>query len=120
MTEGDSKPPQPIERNTGPAPEMPLREVHKLPSTAILDGIYAGRIHNPEALRAYVLRQRTEFLQAHPGRESELDGPGEIGRWHRLVYSDTADEYTARTSARPCCSEASFLPRLEICRSNWA
>ena len=94
MTEGDSKPPQPIEGNTGPAPDMPLREVHKLPSTAILDGIYAGRIRNPEALRAYVLRQRTEFLQAHPGRESELDGPGKIGRWHRLVYSDTADEYT--------------------------
>jgi hypothetical protein len=94
MTEGNPKPIRPSEGNTGPAPELPLREVHKLPSNAILDGIYAGRIHNPEALRAYVLRQRTEFLQAHPDRSDEPDAPSEIGRWHRLVYSDTADEYS--------------------------
>jgi hypothetical protein len=94
MTEGNPKPSQPSEHNTGPVPEMPLREVYKLSSQAILDGIWQGRIRHPEALRGYVLRQRTEFLQAHPDREDELDGPGDIGRWHRLVHSDTADEYT--------------------------
>src|SRR5688572_3199682 len=94
MTEGESQPKVPFERNTVPTPEMPLGEVHKLPSNAIPDGIYAGRIRNPEAVRAYFLRQRTEFLEANPDRGDELDEPGEIGRWHRLVYSDTADEYT--------------------------
>jgi hypothetical protein len=93
MTEGNPGPSQPNERKLGPAPDMPLREVYKLPSQAILDGIYAGRIGNPEALRAYFIRQRTEFLQTHPGREHELDGPGEIGRWHGLVHSETVDEY---------------------------
>jgi hypothetical protein len=94
MTEGNPKPIQPSEGNTGPAPEVPLREVYKLPSQAILEGIWQGQIRNPEALRGYFLRQRTEYLQAHPDRESELDGPGEIGRWNRLVHSDTVDEYT--------------------------
>jgi hypothetical protein len=94
MTEGNPKPSEPIKENAGPAPEMPLREVHKLPSQVILDGIHARRIRHPEALRGYFLRRRTEFLQAHPDREGELDGPGEFGRGHRLVYSDTADEYT--------------------------
>src|SRR5687768_112440 len=89
MTEGNPKPSEPIIENAGPAPEMPLREVHKLPSQVILDGIHAGRIRHPEALRGYFLRRRTEFLQAHPDREGELDGPGEFGRGHRLVYSDT-------------------------------
>ena len=72
---------------------MSLREVYKLPSRAILDGIYAGRINNPEALRGYFLSQRTEFLHAHPDREDELNGPGEIGRRNQLVYSNTAAEY---------------------------
>jgi hypothetical protein len=93
MTEGISKPLQLKEQQAGPRPELPAREVFKLPSQAILDGIWQGQIKDPNAMRAYVLRQRTEFLQSHPDRESELDGPGEIGRWHRLVYSDTADEY---------------------------
>jgi hypothetical protein len=65
----------------------------KLPSQAILDGIYAGSIQDPDAVRGYFIRRRTEFLQAHPDRKKELDGPGEIGRWHGLVYSETADEY---------------------------
>src|SRR3954469_20841068 len=98
MTEGSPKPSQPSERNTGPSPELPLREVYKLPSGAILDGIWQGRIRNPEALRGYFLRQRTEFLQAHPDRESELDGPGQIGRWHGLVHSDTVEEYAGLAS----------------------
>jgi hypothetical protein len=93
MTEEISKPIQLKEQQAGPRPELPAREVFKLPSQAILDGIWQGQIKDPNAMRAYVLRQRTEFLQSHPDRESELDGPGEIGRWHRLVYSDTADEY---------------------------
>jgi hypothetical protein len=93
MTEGIPKPIQPKEQQPGPRPELPIREVFKLPSQAILNGIWQGQIKDPNAMRAYVLRQATEFLQAHPDRESELDGPGEIGRWHRLVYSDTADEY---------------------------
>jgi len=93
MTEELPKPLQPKEQQAGPRPELPTRELFKLPSQAILDGIWQGQIKDPNAMRAYVLRQRTEFLQAHPDRESELDGPGEIGRWHRLVYSDTADEY---------------------------
>jgi hypothetical protein len=93
MTEGLPRPRQPKEQPAGPRPELPTREVFKLPSQAILDGIWQGQIKDPNAMRAYVLRQRTEFLQAHPDREAELDGPGEIGRWHRLVYSDTAEEY---------------------------
>jgi hypothetical protein len=93
MTEGLPKPLQLKEQQAGPRPELPTREVFKLPSQAILEGIWQGQIKDPNAMRAYVLRQRTEFLQAHPDREAELDGPGEIGRWHRLVYSDTADEY---------------------------
>jgi hypothetical protein len=98
MTEGNPTPSQPSERNTGPTPELPLREVYKLPSQAILDGIWQGRIRNPEALRGYFLRQRTEFLQAHPDRESELDGPGQIGQWHGLVHSDTVEEYAGLAS----------------------
>jgi hypothetical protein len=93
MTEGLPKPVQPKEQQAGPRPELPTREIFKLPSQAILDGIWQGQIKDPNAIRAYVLRQRTEFLQTHPDREAELDGPGEIGRWHRLVYSDTAGEY---------------------------
>src|SRR5215213_1861376 len=93
MTEALPKPVQLKEQQAGPRPELPTREVFKLPSQTILNGIWQGQIKDPNAIRAYVLRQRTEFLQAHPDRESALDGPGEIGRWHRLVYSDTADEY---------------------------
>src|SRR3954452_2938303 len=85
--------PQPRNQEPGPRPELPLREVYKLGSQAILDGIYAGRIGNPEALRAYFIRQRTEFLQEHPGGEAALDRPGPIGRWHGLVHSDTVEEY---------------------------
>src|SRR3954449_3901587 len=90
--------PQPGKQEQGSRPELPLREVYKLPSQAILDGIYAGRIGNPEALRAYFLRQRTEFLQQHPNGEATLDKPGPIGRWHGLVHSDTAEEYSGLAS----------------------
>src|SRR3954471_23996973 len=90
--------PQPRRQETGPTPELPLREVYKLPSRAILDGIYTGRIGNPEALRAYFLRQRSEFLQEHPDQEHELDEPGTIGRWHGLVHSDTVEEYSGLAS----------------------
>src|SRR4051794_19470333 len=90
--------PQPRKQETGPTPELPLREVYKLGSQAILDGIYARRIGNPEALRAYFIRQRTEFLQQHPDGEATLDKPGPIGRWHGLVHSDTVEEYTGLAS----------------------
>src|SRR4051794_9237876 len=73
--------PQPGKQEQGPRPELPLREVYKLGSQAILDGIYQGRIGNPEALRAYFIRQRTEFLQEHPDGEAALDRP----RAHRPV-----------------------------------
>jgi hypothetical protein len=86
MTERNPQPSQPIERNTGPTPDMPLRGVYKLPSQAILEGIWQGRIRNPEAMRGYFLSRRNEFLRAHPHRADELDGPGETGRWERLVY----------------------------------
>src|SRR3954469_2333605 len=98
MTEGLPRPSQPREQQPGSTPELPLREVYKLPSQTILDGIYAGRVKNPEALRAYFLRQRTEYLQAHPGGEAALDRPGPIGRWHGLVHSDTAEEYAGLAS----------------------
>ena len=74
---------------------MPIDEVFKLPSQAILEGIWQGRIRNPEAMRGYFLSRRNEFLRAHPHRADELDGPGEIGRWERLVYSNTAAEGNA-------------------------
>src|SRR4051794_5554975 len=90
--------PQPRKQETGPTPELPLREVYKLGSQAILDGIYARRIGNPEALRAYFIRQRTEFLQQHPDGEAELDRPGPIGRWHGLVHADTVAEYAGLAS----------------------
>src|SRR5438309_6728161 len=90
--------PQPRRQETGPTPELPLHEVYKLPSQLILDGIYAGRIGNPEALRAYFLRERTEFLQQHPDGEAALDRPGPIGRWHGLVHSDTVEEYAGLAS----------------------
>src|SRR3954454_20512206 len=90
--------PQPRNQEPGPRPELPLREVYKLPSQTILDGIYAGRVRNPEALRAYFIRQRTEYLQAHPDGEAALDRPGPIGRWHGLVHSDTAEEYAGLAS----------------------
>src|SRR3954466_11370242 len=90
--------PQPRRQEAGSRPELPLREVYKLGSQAILDGIYTGRIGNPEALRAYFIRQRTEFLQAHPDGEAALDRPGPIGRWHGLVHSDTAEEYAGLAS----------------------
>jgi hypothetical protein len=89
---------QPREQQSGPRPELPLREVYKLPSQLILDGIYTGRIGNPEALRAYFIRQRTEFLQAHPDGEAALDRPGPIGRWHGLVHSDTVEEHASLAS----------------------
>src|SRR3954447_1136010 len=89
---------QPREQQSGPRPELPLHEVYKLPSQSILDGIYAGRIGNPEALRAYFLRERTEFLQEHPDGEAALDRPGPIGRWHGLVHSDTVEEYAGLAS----------------------
>src|SRR3954463_12681339 len=98
MTEGEPKPSQPRERDPGPTPELPIREVYKLPSQAILDGIYTGRIGNPEALRAYLIRQRTEFLQTHPDGERELDKPGPIRRWHGLVHSDSVEEYAGLAS----------------------
>src|SRR3954465_9811771 len=97
MTEGAPQP-QPRNQETGPTPELPLREVYKLGSQAILDGIYAGRIGNPEALRAYFIRQRTEFLQGHPDGEAALDRPGPIERWHGLVHSDTVEEYAGLAS----------------------
>src|SRR4051794_10737306 len=84
--------PQPKKQEAGPRPELPFDQVMKLPSQAILDGIYAGSIQDPDAVRGYFIRRRTEFLQAHPDREKGLDGPGEISRWHGLVYSETADE----------------------------
>src|SRR3954453_10291837 len=90
--------PQPRRQETSPTPELPLREVYKLGSQAILDGIYAGRIGNPEALRAYFIRQGTEVLQEHPDGEAALDRPGPIGQWHGLVHSDTVEEYTGLAS----------------------
>src|SRR3954452_11057428 len=98
MREGSPKPSQSRENQPGPRPELPLREVYKLPSQAIVDGVYAGRIGTPEALRAYFIRQRTEFLQQHPNGEATLDKPGPIGRWHGLVHSDTAEEYSGLAS----------------------
>src|SRR3954466_12026482 len=90
--------PQPRNQEPGPRPELPLREVYKLPSQAILNGIYTGRISNPEALRAYFIRQRAEYLQGHPDGEAALDRPGPIGRWHGLVHSDTVEEYAGLAS----------------------
>jgi hypothetical protein len=90
--------PEPREQQLGPRPELPIREVYKLSSQGILDGIYQGRIGNPDALRAYFIRQRTEFLQQHPNGEAALDKPGPIGRWHGLVHSDTAEEYAGLAS----------------------
>src|SRR3954464_9829333 len=92
MTEAPQ--PQPKRQETGPAPELPIREVFLLPSKAILEGMWQGQIRNPEAMRGYVLGRRNESLRAHANREDELDGPGEIGRWNRLVFSDTTDEYS--------------------------
>jgi hypothetical protein len=86
--------PQPMSQEGGPTPELPIREAFLLPSKAILEGMWQGQIRNPEAMRGYVLGRRNEFLRAHPNREDELDGPGEIGRWNRLVFSDTRDEYS--------------------------
>ena len=94
MTEGAGEhKPGPNEENPRPAHEISFDKVMKLPSNAILDGIYAGSIRDPDAVRAYFIRKRTEFLEAHPDREDELDKPGELGRWHGLVYSETAAEY---------------------------
>ena len=94
MTEGVGEhKPGPNEGNPRPAHEISFDKVMKLPSNAILDGIYAGSIRDPDAVRAYFIRRRTEFLEAHPDREDELDKPGELGRWHGLVYSETAAEY---------------------------
>src|SRR4051812_7361993 len=90
--------PQSRRQEAGPTPEPPIREVYKLPSQAILDGIYAGRIGNPEALRAYFIRQGTEVLQEHPDGEAALDRPGPIGRWHGLVHSDTVEEHASLAS----------------------
>src|SRR4051812_37467878 len=90
--------PQPRRQETGPTPEPPLREVYKLGSQAILDGIYTGRIGNPEALRAYFIRQRTEYLQGRPDGEAALDRPGPISRRHGLVYSETVEEYAGLAS----------------------
>src|SRR4051812_23426603 len=90
--------PQPRRQETGPTPEPPLREVYKLGSQAILDGIYTGRIGNPEALRAYFIRQRTEYLQGRPDGEAALDRPGPISRRHGLVHSDTVEEYAGLAS----------------------
>jgi hypothetical protein len=92
------QPQQPRENQPGPRPELPLREVYKLKSQGILDGIYTGRIGNPEALRAYFIRQRTEFLQQHPDDDAALDRPGPIGQWHGLVHSDTVEEYAGLAS----------------------
>jgi hypothetical protein len=90
--------PQPRRQEGGPGPELPFDKVMQLPSQGILEGIYAGKIQDPDAVRGYFIRRRTEFLQAHPDRENELDGPGEIGRWHGLVYSETVEEYAGLAS----------------------
>src|SRR3954447_19422377 len=90
--------PQPRRQETGPTPELPFDKVMKLHSSAILDGIFAGSIKDPDALRGYFIRRRTEFLEAHPGRDNELHGTGEIGRWHGLVYSETVEEYAGLAS----------------------
>src|SRR4051812_22390332 len=95
MTEGSPKPLQQNERHVRPAGEMPLHDVFSLPGPKILDGIWQGRIQNPLAMRGYFLSRRNEFLRAHPDRADELDGPGEIGQWERLVYSNTAKEGNA-------------------------
>src|SRR4051794_27323720 len=75
-------------------PDGTLEAISVLPSGDILDGMYATRIRNPEALRLYVVKKRTEFLAEHPDREAELSGDSELGQWHGLVYSDTAAEYS--------------------------
>src|SRR4051794_15031392 len=77
------------------AHEPGLDEVHHMPSAAIMDGITTGAITNPEALRAYFLRRRTDYLAEHPDRERELSGTGELARWHSLMYSETNAEYLA-------------------------
>src|SRR3954454_11751580 len=97
MTEGAPQS-QPRRHATGSVPELPFDEVMKLPSQAILDGIYAGAIKDPDGIRGYFIRRRTEFLEKHPDRDDELHGTGEIGRWHGLVYSDTVDEYAGLAS----------------------